>query len=75
MPFAGVFLQRPEARQPSRDVPANADFLCHKATVIGDTIKGATCSITIPPNAYKRIRAFIQCSLHHIRLEVPNATF
>ena len=40
MPFAGVFLHRPEARQLLQDVPANADFLCDKAGVIGDTSKG-----------------------------------
>ena len=51
MPFSDAFLQYPEARQLSRDVPASADFLCVKATVIGDKIKGETCSITIPSNA------------------------
>jgi hypothetical protein len=61
MPFVGVFLQRPEARHLSRDVPANANFLCDKVTVIGDTIKGGTYSTAILPNAYIRILAFVQC--------------
>jgi hypothetical protein len=37
--YRASVLSLPSARQPSRDIPADAGFLRDKASVLGDTIK------------------------------------